>query len=506
MGENRFVQNILKARDIEMHYIYQFSQIRTFVIFVMQIMPAIMMVTTFLWMGLDAPNGELPPAVVFEVLTLINTIYFPLVYIPFFIAIYSQNKVAFERIAHYLQLPENENFDQDGKFISSENPGNLNDIAIKVTDCEFQWETDEAKAAKISAFNGAGRGRGRGRGRGGRGGGRGRGRGRGKAPSPGKEGTELEVVSKAPETSLKLANINFELKQGDFLMVVGAVGSGKSSLISAILGEMHRNKGDLTINGSVAYCSQQAWIVNDTLRYNVLFGLDMDEERYQKIIQACALTHDIELLPGGDMTEIGERGINLSGGQKQRVSLARALYSDRDIYFFDDPLSAVDAHVGKHIFEEATQGVLKEKTRIMVTNQLQYLPFASQAIFMSGMEILEQGPPDVLMQMDGSEGSDDENNSEDNVKNGNGNGTKKRRKGEFQRLMKSQGIFQEEEEEFNQKRRKKKKDAKTQMNQEDLIEAEDREEGAVGITVMGYWIASGTMVLFLLGVGFILLQ
>jgi len=289
-------------------------------------------------------------------------------------------------------------------------------------------------------------------------------------------------------------------------MVVGAVGSGKSSLISAVLGEMHRNKGDLTINGSVAYCSQQAWIVNDTLRNNVLFGLDMDEERYQKIIQACALTHDIELLPGGDMTEIGERGINLSGGQKQRVSLARALYSDRDIYFFDDPLSAVDAHVGKHIFEEAMQGVLKEKTRIMVTNQLQYLPFASQAIFMSGMEILEQGPPDVLMQMDGSEGSDDENNSGDNEKNGNGNGTKKRRKGEFQRLMKSQGIFQEEEEEFNQKRRKKKKDAKTQMNQEDLIEAEDREEGAVGITVMGYWIASGTMVLFLLGVGFILLQ
>jgi ABC-type multidrug transport system fused ATPase/permease subunit len=123
-------------------------------------------------------------------------------------------------------------------------------------------------------------------------------------------------------------------------------------MISAILGEMNRVSGGYYINGTVSYAAQQAWIQNATLKENIIFGNKLDEEKYKRVIEACALVTDFNILPAGDRTEIGEKGINLSGGQKQRVSLARAVYNDSDIYLFDDPLSAVDAHVGKHIFDK----------------------------------------------------------------------------------------------------------------------------------------------------------
>lgn len=151
-------------------------------------------------------------------------------------------------------------------------------------------------------------------------------------------------------------------------IVLGKVGSGKSSLLSGLLGEMHKlNEGHVNVNGSTAYVPQQAWIQNATLRDNILFGVDYDERLYDKILNSCALKPDLDIMPAGDLTEIGEKGINLSGGQKQRISLARAVYSKADIYMLDDPLSAVDSHVAKHIFDNVIgpDGILKDKVKFI---------------------------------------------------------------------------------------------------------------------------------------------
>uniref|UniRef100_A0A2C9KB02 ABC-type glutathione-S-conjugate transporter n=1 Tax=Biomphalaria glabrata TaxID=6526 RepID=A0A2C9KB02_BIOGL len=200
-----------------------------------------------------------------------------------------------------------------------------------------------------------------------------------------------------------LKNISVKIPQGQLVAVVGQVGVGKSSLLSAFLGEMETDEGLCSVQGSIAYVPQQAWIQNMTLRANVLFEKPMDKKYYQKVIHACALEPDIELLPGGELTEIGEKGINLSGGQKQRISLARAVYHKADIYLLDDPLSAVDAHVGKHIFEKVLgpKGVIRKKTRILVTHGIHWLPLVDSIIVMDQGQITESGTYQELMSHDG---------------------------------------------------------------------------------------------------------
>ncbi|XP_052898369.1 multidrug resistance-associated protein 1 isoform X1 [Anopheles moucheti] len=204
------------------------------------------------------------------------------------------------------------------------------------------------------------------------------------------------------ETTLK--NINVRVEKNQIVAVVGTVGSGKSSLLSAFLGEMDKISGRVNTLGRIAYVSQQAWIQNATLKDNILFGKPMDQRRYNRVIEACALKPDIEMLPGGDMTEIGEKGINLSGGQKQRVSLARAVYNDADVYFLDDPLSAVDSHVGKHIFEQVIgpTGLLAKKTRVLVTHGITYLPSTDKIYVLREGEISESGTYQELMDKKGS--------------------------------------------------------------------------------------------------------
>uniref|UniRef100_A0A8C2FDK1 Uncharacterized protein n=1 Tax=Cyprinus carpio TaxID=7962 RepID=A0A8C2FDK1_CYPCA len=190
-----------------------------------------------------------------------------------------------------------------------------------------------------------------------------------------------------------LRRINVKGQRGSLVAVVGHVGSGKSSLLSAMLGEMEKKSGHVTVSGSVAYVPQQAWIQNATLKDNILFGHERKDSWYQSVLEACALLPDLGILPARDATEIGEKGLNLSGGQKQRVSLARAVYRKADIYLLDDPLSAVDAHVGQHIFENVIgpNGVLKNKTRILVTHGLSFLPQADLILVMEDGEITEMG-------------------------------------------------------------------------------------------------------------------
>ncbi|XP_013810458.2 ATP-binding cassette sub-family C member 2 isoform X1 [Apteryx mantelli] len=196
-----------------------------------------------------------------------------------------------------------------------------------------------------------------------------------------------------------IRDVTLDITPGSLVAVVGAVGSGKSSLVSAMLGEMENIKGHINIQGSLAYVPQQAWIQNATLKDNILFGSELDEARYQQVLKACALLPDLELLPAGDQTEIGEKGINLSGGQKQRVSLARAVYNNADIYLLDDPLSAVDAHVGKYLFDHVLgpKGLLQKKTRILVTHSISFLSQVDNIVVLVAGAVSEHGSYSTLL-------------------------------------------------------------------------------------------------------------
>ncbi|XP_058980634.1 multidrug resistance-associated protein 1 isoform X12 [Musca domestica] len=202
---------------------------------------------------------------------------------------------------------------------------------------------------------------------------------------------------------ITLKNINMHVKKNTLCAIVGTVGSGKSSVVQAYLGEMEKISGTVNTVGSIAYVPQQAWIQNSTLRDNILFGKPYDRKRYNRVIDACALRPDIEMLSAGDQTEIGEKGINLSGGQKQRISMARAVYSDADLYFLDDPLSAVDSHVGKHIFEQVIgpKGLLAKKTRVLVTHGITFLPQTDNIYVMKLGEISENGTYQELLNKKG---------------------------------------------------------------------------------------------------------
>uniref|UniRef100_A0A674ETM6 Multidrug resistance-associated protein 4 n=1 Tax=Salmo trutta TaxID=8032 RepID=A0A674ETM6_SALTR len=188
-----------------------------------------------------------------------------------------------------------------------------------------------------------------------------------------------------------LQNLSLTVKSEQLVVVIGPVGAGKSSLVSAILGELPHDKGVLKVKGQLTYTSQQPWVFPGTIRSNILFGKELHPQKYEKVLRACALKRDMELLPDGDLTLIGDRGATLSGGQKARVNLARAVYQDADIYLLDDPLSAVDAEVGRHLFEQCICGILKNKPRILVTHQLQYLQSADQILVLKEGHVVARG-------------------------------------------------------------------------------------------------------------------
>ncbi|XP_068181608.1 ATP-binding cassette sub-family C member 5 [Antennarius striatus] len=211
------------------------------------------------------------------------------------------------------------------------------------------------------------------------------------------QSTISATQSMRPPLHKTLHRINLHVKKGSLVGICGGVGSGKSSLLSALLGKMILMEGHVASSGGFCYVSQQAWILNDSLRENILFGNEYDQQKYKAVLEACCLLTDIAELPYGDMTEIGERGANLSGGQRQRVSVARALYSKRPILLLDDPLSAVDAFVGSHVFREGIRGIAKEKTVLFVTHQLQYLSECDHIVLMKDGQIAEHGTHSQLM-------------------------------------------------------------------------------------------------------------
>ncbi|XP_017069896.2 probable multidrug resistance-associated protein lethal(2)03659 [Drosophila eugracilis] len=178
-----------------------------------------------------------------------------------------------------------------------------------------------------------------------------------------------------------LDNVNLSLQRGQLVAVIGPVGSGKSSLVQAILGELPSESGSVQVSGRYSYASQEPWLFNASVRDNILFGLPMDKQRYRTVLKKCALERDLELLQG-DGTIVGERGASLSGGQRARICLARAVYRKADVYLLDDPLSAVDTHVGRHLFDECMRGFLGKQLVVLVTHQLQFLEHADLIVIM----------------------------------------------------------------------------------------------------------------------------
>eukprot|EP00753_Platysulcus_tardus_P003847 PLAT12496.16.p1 GENE.PLAT12496.16~~PLAT12496.16.p1 ORF type:complete len:1587 (+),score=934.98 PLAT12496.16:2689-7449(+) len=202
------------------------------------------------------------------------------------------------------------------------------------------------------------------------------------------------------ESVSALSDVSVSINKGELVAVVGETGSGKSALLSALIGDLQPGAGEIALRGDVAYSSQVAWIQNATLRDNILFGREWDEDWYNRVVDACALRPDLAVLPAGDRTEIGEKGINLSGGQKQRISLARAVYADNDIYLLDDCLSAVDSHVQQHIFQHCFLGLLAGKTRVLVTHAMNLLPKADRVVVVRAGVIVADGSYAEVKAMD----------------------------------------------------------------------------------------------------------
>lgn len=198
----------------------------------------------------------------------------------------------------------------------------------------------------------------------------------------------------SPENTLD--QVNIRVQPGSLVAVIGRVGAGKSSLVQAILKELPLTSGEILVNGDISYASQEPWLFSASVRQNILFGLPMHKSRYREVVKRCALEKDFALFEHGDKTIVGERGTSLSGGQKARVSLARACYREAAIYLLDDPLSAVDAHVGRHLFDQCIRTFLRGKAVILVTHQLQYLQNADQIIILDKGRVVDVGTYDSL--------------------------------------------------------------------------------------------------------------
>ncbi|XP_063348284.1 ATP-binding cassette sub-family C member 2-like [Pelmatolapia mariae] len=326
--EPSFQKQVEDIRGEELKVMKRFTYLQSISILIFHCSPALVSLATFAVFVSVSNDNVLTAERAFTSISLFNILRAPLAMLPMLIASIVQTAVSKTRLEKFLA---GEDIDSD---IVCQDPSF--NTAVSVCDGSFAWEKDAKPLLK---------------------------------------------------------NVNLDIEPGRLVAVVGAVGSGKSSLMSALLGEMHSTKGFINIRGSLAFVPQQAWIQNATLRDNILFGSPHEEENFKKVIQACALARDLELLPGGDLTEIGEKGINLSGGQKQRVSLARAVYSQADIYLLDDPLSAVDSHVGKHLFENVIgpNGILKNKTRILVTHGISFLPYVDEIVVLENGVISEVG-------------------------------------------------------------------------------------------------------------------
>ena len=439
-------------------------------------------------------NQPLTASTAFTTVSLFNIMRFPFAFLPMGLLQYIQSKIALRRLGKYLQLPELTEY-----VMSKPHPDAVGDseapssqkYSVTMKNSSFSWTNRSANIKPIDMNEGKKKKR------------RGSESSQGSNSSAGRRGgsSHSNMNTDANEEPLvdviTLRNLNVTIEAGQLIAVVGEVGCGKSSFLAAMLGEMEPQDDskvyiphdDDEKDKYISYCNQTPWVVNDTLRGNVLFGREFDQERYDQVIEACALLDDLAVLPAGDSTEIGERGINLSGGQKARVSLARALYAKSSkLILLDDPLSAVDAHVGEHLFNKAIIGeVCSEATRILVTHHVHFLPQCDKVIVLEGGEIKHFGRYSDLIEKGvdfaGAVQFDEkkENTEDDETKD----------------AIEGVDSAKAKESELKESDESKKEKAVMKKKGENLTSKEEREEGAVeGAAYMKYARAGGLFSFF----------
>ncbi|XP_031253354.1 ABC transporter C family member 3-like [Pistacia vera] len=325
--EMKFLSKVVELRKSEAGWLKKYVYTSAMTSFVFWGAPTFVSVATF---GACMLLGiPLESGKILSALATFRILQEPIYNLPDTISMIIQTKVSLDRLASFLCL------DDLQTDVIEKQPRDSSDTAINIVDANFSWN-----------------------------------------------------ISSPNQT---LRDINLKVFHGMRIAVCGTVGSGKSSLLSCILGEVPKISGNLKLCGTKAYVAQSPWIQSGKIEDNILFGKEMDRERYDRVLEACSLKKDLEILSFGDQTVIGERGINLSGGQKQRIQIARALYQDADIYLFDDPFSAVDAHTGSHLFKEVLLGALSSKTVIYVTHQVEFLPAADLILVMKDGKITQAG-------------------------------------------------------------------------------------------------------------------
>ncbi|KAJ2779182.1 hypothetical protein H4R18_004161 [Coemansia javaensis] len=357
--EDSVLENVRRIRSKEVAEIARLNLARYALISLALHTPVFAAVITFAIVALT--GSRLSNGPVFAAIGIFNAMSLPMSWLPVALTEAKNTLVPLRRIAEALLEDE-----VDPEPAPCPDPG----VAVQITRGVFAWDRQDARSghgqgdAHLQAY---------------------------RFPQPSPLPIPPAAGDAAASSPFVLGELSIEIPRGCLVAVIGPVGSGKSSLASALVGEMSRVSGSILRSESLAYAPQVPWVMNATIRENILFGRPFDAQRYADVVEACALEADLASMPAGDQTEVGERGVTLSGGQKQRVSVARAAYSDSELLVLDDCLSAVDVKTSRTIFKHCIKGLLARKTRVLVTSSLDYLPSTDLVIAMDGGRIVECG-------------------------------------------------------------------------------------------------------------------
>uniref|UniRef100_A0A3P9QDA4 ATP-binding cassette sub-family C member 10 n=1 Tax=Poecilia reticulata TaxID=8081 RepID=A0A3P9QDA4_POERE len=355
--EPHFTQKVAKYREQELAHLKNLKYLDAMCVYTWAALPVVICVLTFVTYVLL--GHQLTAAKVFTTVALVGMLIMPLNAFPWVLNGILEAKVSLERIQRFFKLT-NQDLEAYYTRVSSEDTDQTSVLLSRAT---FSW----------------------------------------RLPDGGEVG---ETGSEAGTGSLLLQNLNLHVAKGSLVVVVGKVGCGKSSLLAAITGELSRMSGVLYVANREAgfgLAAQEPWIQHASVRDNILFGKDYSAALYQAVIEACALSDDLSVLPNGDKTEVGENGVTLSGGQKARLALARAAYMDKEIYLLDDPLAAVDTDVAEHLMKKCILGLLRGKTRILCTHRIEFVDRADMVVLMDNGTIIKTGTPAEILPLIQSE-------------------------------------------------------------------------------------------------------
>ncbi|KAH7052510.1 hypothetical protein BKA57DRAFT_533718 [Linnemannia elongata] len=395
--EESFKEKLRVARGKELKVLRQIGYVFSVMAILFSSTPLIVALVSFSCYatvgGPDFTPGKITPQIVFVSTSLFALLSAPISMLSQVLNMAISVWVATTRIQKFLLVEEIDESTVEREDLDDTEQDEKSPVVIEIKDGVFAWckeqpdvETDKEKRKRVKAEE------------------KKQAEAEKQALKAGKPAPPRPQSPEDIDRSPTLMDINLQVTKGSLTAIVGRVGQGKTSLLSALIGDMYKRQGSVRIRGQVTYAAQQAWILNATLKDNITFGQEFDQKKYDHVIYVSGLLPDIAMLPAGDQTEIGERGINLSGGQKQRVSLARAAYQDADVYLFDDPLSAVDAHVDQHLWENliGPNGLLKDKTRVLVTHGIHHLEHVDQIVVVKDKRISENGRYEELMETKGA--------------------------------------------------------------------------------------------------------